>query len=239
VIKAGFIKKQVQKSQRDSKTTEFLRRLTFQVVDEALLKHYEQDYPMKCLQASVGIQNTLKSFGVNSRLVLGEACMAQVFANSHVIGWNGFWGEDHHHWLFTEYSEVVDLTIRYLHIHPAKRDNEQLEMPSVWWGTKDATSVINYLGTCFIEYPKLPEEDQIDLTVFEKLVQSHLEDTLEQKTVEEINFEPVISGMPSLNKLDQAGNPWVKKAFFVHQNSLPLPEDYQEKLDQAKEMTYE
>ncbi|ENM5895723.1 hypothetical protein NTH50_003915 [Vibrio mimicus] len=59
--------------------------------------------------------------------------MPQVFAeNSIAPRWNGFWGDDHHVWLMTEFGELVDLTIKYLHLYPVTKGNNQLEMPAIW-----------------------------------------------------------------------------------------------------------
>ena len=147
MIKKAFLDKQAIKAQNERRTSGFLRRLCFTVVENVLMQHYCDSYSMRCLQASLAISSILKKVGIKSQPYIGEVCVPQVFLDNKIAPkWNGFWGDDHHVWLMTEFGELVDLTIKYLHLHPVAKGNSQLEMPAIWWSeTSRLPNVIKYL----------------------------------------------------------------------------------------------
>ena len=84
LIKKTFIQNQVKKSKIEKKTSLFLRRLIFHVVDIALKKHYSENFSMKCLQSSVAIRILLEQNNIKSRELMGAVCVSQVFDDVHI-----------------------------------------------------------------------------------------------------------------------------------------------------------
>lgn len=225
MIKKTFIQKQIEKSKREKKTSLFLRRLIFYVVDIALKKHYSETFSMKCLQSSVAIRILLEQNGIKSRELMGAVCVSQVFNDeSKSPSWNGFWGDDHHIFLATEYNEFVDLTMQYLHLHPLSKGNEQLPVPAVWWSDSDQwPMILKYLPEIAKVNIMLAEEDNIDLDNFKILVLKEYENILNNSTVNEILFKPILNGIDSMNELYNNGNMWLKKSLIFQELDMPLP----------------
>ncbi|HCE3221409.1 TPA: hypothetical protein NG573_004851 [Vibrio parahaemolyticus] len=225
MIKKAFLDKQANKAQNERRTPDFLRRLCFTVVESMLKQHYSDSYSMRCLQASLAISSILKRVGIKSQAYTGEVCVPQVFHDNKIAPrWNGFWGDDHHVWLMTEFGELVDLTIKYLHLHPVAKGNGQLEMPAIWWS--DASrwpSVIKYLPQGPIAV-KLPNEEMIDLEVFQAKVDQKLSQILKSNSVQEVEFAPVLHGPESMNDLYAQGNPWLVKSAELQDGRLPYPQ---------------
>ncbi len=224
MIKQAFIKKQLEKTKRERETFLFLRRLIFYVVDRALIQHYPDTFSMKCLQASVAIRILLDLNGIRSREFMGAVCVSQVFEDeSKLPSWNGFWGEDHHVFLVTENNELVDLTMRYLHLHPLSKGNGQLPVPAIWWNDIDRwPTILKYIPEGAVEI-MLPEDETLDLEDFKKLVLKEYEMSLKNSTINEIVYEPILNGVDSLNKLHNKGNLWLKKSYIFEEQGIPLP----------------
>ncbi|HIF9244650.1 TPA: hypothetical protein ACX6Q3_003313 [Photobacterium damselae] len=225
MIKKAFLDKQAIKAQNERRTPNFLRRLCFTVVENVLRQHYSDSYSMRCLQASLAIASILKKVGIRSQAYTGEVCVSQVFLDNRIApSWNGFWGDDHHVWLMTEFGELIDLTIKYLHLHPATRGNKQLEMPAIWWS--DASrwpNIIKYLPQGPIAV-KLPIEEMIDLEVFQIKVDQELSQFMKSNSVQRVVFSPVLYGPESMNDLYSQGNPWVVKSAELQSSVLPYPQ---------------
>lgn len=230
MIKSSFLQKQIKKAHKEKRTPNFLRRLTFLIVDTALKKHYPESYPMKCLQSAIAINLVLERFGIKSRAYIGEVCVAQVFdTDNNYASWNGFWGEDHHVWSCNEFGEYIDLTIRYLHIHPATNRTGQIPMPAIWWeDTVDWPMVIKYLYQGPVD-PKLPVEEMKDLEDFKRSVASCLDDYLEKNSVQNVEFQPIIHGTKSMNELYEQGNLWLQKSLIFQEQNVQFPQRIQER----------
>lgn len=227
MIRTGFLQKQVQKSRRDRHTSQFLRRLVFSIVDEALHEHYGKDYPQKCLQASVGIQLVLKKLGIESKLWTGAVCFAQAYKNGlGQTGWAGFWDRDHHVWLMTEFMELVDLTISELHLHPAFSRRDAEPIPPLWWDDISAwPRTIRYLpeGAVAPVFQFETQEEMEDLERFKSLVLKTIEYYLAERKAENVTFGPVLEGEHSLNSLHEQGHPYLVKTLIFHQLKIPFP----------------
>ena len=233
MIKSTFINKQIEKSKRQKSTSPFLKKLIFSVVDKALKLHYGDSYSMKCLQSSVAIRSILDMYEIKSREYVGALCVSQVFErNDKLPSWNGFWDKDHHVWLHTEYGELVDLTINALHLHPASKKFVQLEVPSVWWGdTAEWPRLLKYLPDGAINL-ELPKEDEKDLEVFIKLVSKEYEAVIQNSSVNDIKYEPILHGVQSCNDLHASGNQWLVKSYFLQENNIPYPDWIQNRHNQ-------
>jgi hypothetical protein len=236
MIRTGFLQKQVQKSRRERRTTQFLRRFVFSVVDQALHEHYGKDYPEKCLQSSAAIQSVLSKLGIESKLWTGAACLAQAYKTApEQTGWGGFWDRDHHVWLVTEFMELVDLTISELHLHPASSRRDAEPIPPLWWDEiAEWPRTIRYLP----EAPVAPvfqfeeREDTEDMERFKALVLTTMERYMAGRRVEDVAFGPMLEGERSLNSLHSLGHPYVVKTFIVQQLNIPFPPWVQRRMDE-------
>ncbi|MBT6225663.1 MAG: hypothetical protein HOI47_03280 [Candidatus Scalindua sp.] len=226
MIKNSFLKKQIENAQKEKKTPKFLRRLTFFVVDRVLKCHYSDTFPEKCFQSSLAINMVLRRFEIRSEAFVGAVCVAQVFEEENRFpSWNGFWGEDHHIWSCTEFGEFVDLTIRYLHLHPDTKDNKQLPMPALWWeDTIDWPRVIKYLHQDQRPVkPGFSDDEMRDLEIFKQLILTELDTVLDTCSVQEIEFHPILHGINSMNELHAKGDPWLCKSIMFQDLNLPYP----------------
>jgi hypothetical protein len=233
LIKQEFLKKQMDKARSESRTPDFLRRLTFLVVDKVLTNHYKKTYSMKCLQSSLALSVVLNKFQIGSKACVGELCISQVFVDdTQEPGWNGFWGDDHHVWLYTEYGDLVDLSVKYLHEHPLKT-RKQYQVPAIWWS--DITQwphVIRYLQQGPVD-ARLGESDMRDLENFKDLVLYELEAFINTHSIEDVKFQPILDGSNSMNKLHAQGNQWLEKSIFLQNNNIPHPKRI---IDREKEI---
>ena len=233
MIKNSFLKKQIDKAKEKGKTPKFLRRLTFLVVDRALKKQYSETYSMKCLQSSLALSMVLDKFAIRSKPIVGGVCVAQVYDNNeNPPSWNGFWGDDHHVWVCSEFGEVVDLTIGYLHLHPTFKAKAQLPMPALWWeDTIDWPCIIRYLPQGPIKL-MLSDEEMRDLSTFKKNVSIELDTVLNANSVQEIEFHPILHGASSMNELHAKGDPWLRASLIFQELNLPYPILVQERIDE-------
>ncbi len=62
------------------------------------------------LMVSASCVEALKCFGIESRVMYGQAAWVEILEN-HKAVWTGFWGENFHFWVATQYGEVIDLNV--------------------------------------------------------------------------------------------------------------------------------
>ena len=224
MIKNSFLNKQMYKARKEKKVPIFLRRLVLLAVDNALKKHYPDTFPMKCLQSSLAINVILEELGIHSRAYLGALCVSQAFEKEgRIPNWNGFWGEDHHVWVCTEFGEFVDLTIHYLHLHPASSNTDQLQMPALWWEDTDRwPHIIQYLPDGVVK-PQLPEHEMKDLESFKSIAISEFKEILSSMSVQDVKFSPILHGTLSMNELHAEGYPWLRNSLFLEEHNIPHP----------------
>jgi hypothetical protein len=205
-------------------TPRALRDLIFRSVDRAAERHYAEAYPMKCLQCSVAIQRLLLRAGIESQLWVGAVCAAEVFEDPTVVGWGGFWGQDHHVWLVTQFHELVDLSIGRLYRHPRRKRTDGVPMPPVWW-TDIVTwpPVLKYLADSRTDVRLDPEETE-DLELFLAHVDSTFDACLRQKDIGQSHFGSVLGGPRSMNELYESGDQWVVRALFFQEHSIAMPD---------------
>lgn len=218
------ITQEAKDSSARKSTSVFLRELVFAIVDRAVSEHYRDLYPIKCLQSSAAIQVLLDRLGIKSNLFIGATCWAKVSTDGLPEGWNGFWGDDHHVWVATEFYELVDLTISKLHLHPASLNSPQREVPAVWWGDISRwPHVIKYLPTGRAGLG-LNESDLEDLELFKKRV-LRIFSEIGSGDLEIPCFPgPILHGPDCLNRLHSEGHAWVNDAYFFEKHNVPLPE---------------
>ena len=225
MIKRKFIDNQIQKSVRTRSTSLFLRRLVFQTVDSVARAHYGQDYAMKCLQTAAASRMLLEEMGIESRLMAGAVCVPKILINGQFGGWTGFWGDHHHVWLETEFSEVVDLTISQLHEHPRTRVSE-MQTPAIWWNQRNGwPPIIRYLFDSPLGGVSLSDnEEQASYIRLLVSVRELFSSTMTNRSVGDVAFAPLLGDIEELNVWTEKHHPWAIGALSVLRRGLPMPE---------------
>lgn len=223
MIGIDFLKSQITKSRNDDLTAPFLRHLIFQTVDTVAREHYPDDYSMKCAQVSGAIQHLLSHIGIRSTLIIGAACFAKVSPTKGFDGWTGFWGNDHHMWIQTEFHEIVDLSISQLHEHPRTVDKE-VQIPAFWWDQRPGTApLFKYLYDIQIDKIEMDEAPQATYMAFLAKVKDKFDDTVAASMDERIHFVPMLSTLTELNTLVTEGDSWASGALSILHNKILHP----------------
>ena len=224
MIKRQFIKKQIEKSHHTKCTTLFLRRLIFQTVDVVTRAHYGNQYCMKCLQTSTGVQILLAEMGIKSRLTFGAVCVPKILKTGEFGGWTGFWGDDHHVWLETEFGDVVDLSISQLHQHPRTKFPE-IKTPAVWWNQRHGwPPFIRYLFDTQVDKIELADaDDQTSYEEFSDKVKAEFSVALADKFVQDIAFSPMLDDVDQVKTWAEENNPWATGALTVLEYQIAFP----------------
>jgi hypothetical protein len=226
MISNEYLANQVAKSRIERRTTDFLRNLAIFTVRNSLHRHYGDNYSIRCLQSSCAFEIVLSTFGLKSRLWKGAACFAEAFANPpHTFSFGGFWDQDHHIWLFTEFGEIVDFTVSQLHLHPSAHSrSDTLQIPPIWWD--DVTTwpcAVRYIPDGPIKIA-LPADDMKDLEEFRKLVSSNLDENLKQLEPNDVPTVCILGGPDSMQRLYKSNHPWVVGVLRYETNGFPLPD---------------
>jgi hypothetical protein len=138
-----FVIKQVELSKARGLCTTDLKKVIFTSVSEALQLVYGQEKSMRCVESSVAIKTLLKRLGIESFLIKGSLRTIEIL-NGGSIRESGFWGENHHFWVMSQFAEIVDLTVSYLHLHPASYEKAAIPHPPVWCFEPDLPPAVQY-----------------------------------------------------------------------------------------------
>jgi hypothetical protein len=223
VIKRAFLKKQVARSKHDRRTTPFLRRLIFSVVDREARRRYAANYCMRCFPCSAAIAMLLKQIGIQSGIVAGAFCIAEVFDDPRHLSWGGFWDRDHHVWVMTEFGEVIDLSVSQLHRHPRSARDDAIATPAIWWSDSGIMPpIFRYLPDSVVHAVADPVE-AIDLDEFKIMVGLEFDRVLATSEVADIAFGSILDCMETLQAIKDAGDAWATKAFVIQRCGLPFP----------------
>lgn len=227
-IKLSFLRAQATKSIANRRTSRFLRRLILSAVDTAARQHYADQYSMKCLQVSAAVQFLLKTIDIESTLWVGATCFAEVYEQDGIAGWGGFWGIDHHVWLFSCFHELIDLSVSQMHHHPRHLRTDCIPIPAIWWNDPNQwPPVIRYLPDSKVDRVNLGQ-NQADLNDFLALTHHLFNEALQSKSADEINFGPILYGVDTMNELHQI-NPWLRRAIAFQDRGVPFPKWVQER----------
>lgn len=176
---------------------------------------------MKCLQTAAATAALLNRFGIKSRLWVGALCAAEVFEDGTAT-WGGFWGQDHHVWLTTEFSELVDLSITQLHRHPKSRRSDGIPIPAIWWNDLGRwPPVLRYMPDSPISIG-LEGPDRTDLEAFKSRVKEALEAEVARKNVSDIGFGPILENVGTMDLLHDR-NDWLTRAILFQDRNIPFP----------------
>jgi hypothetical protein len=225
LIKPAFLKTQKRKTQNDKRVSPFLRRLLASTIDRAAREHYGDAYCMKCVQTSQAMSRLLTRVDVRSKVWVGAFCAPEVFHDTALIKWGGFWGDEHHAWVVTEFSEVIDLSIAELVHHPCKVRSDGIPLPTVWWDDiGEQPSVIRYLPDTPIKASFADPAETADYDAFLGVVDALWNESLSTYRVDELHFMPMLEGPASMNRFHEAGHPWFVKAVLFQDRAVPFPD---------------
>ena len=224
MIPKSEIDDQVSEWRLKGQTAPFVQHFIMQIVDEAARKHYPKDYSMKCLQTAGAIRHLLQKFGIGSQLYAGAVCFTKVAPSGEYIGWTGFWGDDHHIWLHTEFNEIVDLSVSQLHNHPLTQGRE-LPVPAIWWDYRQGLpSIFKYLPDMPFAKIEMEDPEQTIYLKFLEYIDFLFDKYLSEKSPNDIFFERLLSHIGQLNEWTEAGDPWLNGSLEILDIQNPHPE---------------
>ena len=224
MIKRQFVEKQVRKSVGNKCTSTFLRKLVFQTVDSVARAHYGHDYAMKCVQTAAASRMLLEELGVKSQLMAGAVCVPKMLPNGNFNGWTGYWGDEHHVWLETEFNEVADLSISQLHEHPGTSVRE-MQTPAIWWNRRNGwPPIIRYMSDSPFGGILLSDvEEQASCERFLVSVRDEFASSMRNNIVNDVVFAPLLGDVEQLNVWTENRHPWAIGALSVLRGAIPMP----------------
>jgi len=226
MISSEYINIQTEISHSEKRTSGFIREYVFFVVHKALLKYYGENYSTRCLQSSAAINMLLSGFGIKSTIFTGSICTIEVHKTGDTVdwSWSGFWGKEHHIFVISEFSDLIDFTIGQLHLHPHTINHNSLPMLPFWWSPINKwPPLIKYLPESPVEISLAPNEMN-DLNNFLICVTEINKNILQNYSPDDIKFWPIITGIEALNEITQSGNAWLNYASRFCSQGIELPE---------------
>jgi hypothetical protein len=140
------------------------------------------------------------------------------------LGWHGFWGDDHHVWLVTEFGELVDLALSQLHLHPSSKRPDSLPIPAIWWRPLDHwPPIIRYLPHAPIAIQLKPSE-MLELQKIKDVALQLMGSEMLSPHAPPLTVSPILLDVNSLNALDHAGWPWLRACRVFNERELPWPD---------------
>lgn len=220
------LKKEIKISKANKRTSLELKKYFLTLTSIKLINHYGENYSDRCLQASLGIKYLLACSGIRSYLVTGSVCIPNASMSPREIGWQGFWGQDHHYWLLNEFGELIDLAIHQVNLHPRSLRTNRHDPHPIWWNNcRYLPSFIKYLPlkaykirqTFHLEEPL---ENEKMVTFLESIKRENIQFP---KNYTAPKFEKVLSNMDNLIEWDNQDDPWTNSMRLFNDNPLPLP----------------
>jgi hypothetical protein len=226
MISANFISEQIKKSKSERRTSSFIRNFVFYIVDKALKEQYGENYSVRCLQSSAGIQRMLQKFDIESKLYTSSFCTIEILIEGDKTewAWGGFWDKDHHVIAVSEYSDLIDLSISQLYQHPGSGIKNAIPIPALWWTPLNNWPMhIKYLPESPVAI-ELPPEEMNKFNNYLNRVDEIADEALQKINSEDVNFTPMITGIDSLNKMTEDGNLWLILCRRIVEQGIKYPE---------------
>ncbi|MFA6238137.1 MAG: hypothetical protein WC635_12460 [Bacteriovorax sp.] len=225
-MKTFNLKKEIRTSKKNKRTTLELKKYFFTLTSSLLSNHYGENYSDRCLQASLGIKYLLSCAGIESFLVQGALCIPVIRKEHFEFGWQGFWDQDHHFWLITEFGEHIDLTIHQANIHPAFTGSKQHTPTPIWWNNfSNMPSVLKYLNLTIY-----PAKQSVELQEKEEneALQSFLaniksKNTKFQREYTQSSFEKILSTSEDMILWENQKDPWLMGLRIYNDNPIEFP----------------
>lgn len=221
------LKLEIKNAKKYKRTSIELKKYFLTLTHNVLIKHYGENYSDKCLQSSLAIKYLLACSGIKSVLVLGAVCMPVSSRQFGDFGWQGFWDQNHHHWIVNEYGEMIDLTIHQINRHPQSMNINRYDPPPVWWNNYgNQLSIIKYLPeTTFRRSDEInliePEEQERLSAFLEDIKREHARF---QARYIAASFDKVLCAVSNLTDWTNQSHPWAKGLLYYNDNFLALPE---------------
>jgi hypothetical protein len=214
MITRDEIQSELAQSFEHRQTTGPLRRLVLSIVDRAARRHYGETYPTRCVQTATVISLLLEQFGIESQVWGGafsypERLKVIATAGSGALAspaWGGFWGENHHAWVVTEFCELVDLSVSQSHADLRHGDDRPHQIPAIWWRDKYFPSPLRYR---FQGRANLNDGLQQDVGEFAAVVGDEFSTLIAGGSIKALSFEPLLEDSSSIESLRIAAFPWI------------------------------
>jgi hypothetical protein len=199
----------VKRSRQAGRTAEPIIRGVLGIVDRRLREAYGANYSDRCLQASLAVRDALDELGLTARVCCGEVCLCQGYAGrSDEIAWEGFWGQNLHYWVWTQFDELVDLTISQLCLHPTSLRPDGFVIPPIWWQTLEALPpTLHYIGQGMVSTCNLPPSEAAELAELASQVRRDIHEPAFRRGNTALG--PVLTGPDSWARLADQHHPWV------------------------------
>lgn len=173
------------------------------------------------LLVAAACSEALKAFGIESRVMYGQAAWIEVMQD-HSVVWAGCWGKNIHFWVATQYGEVVDLNTSVAHRTRA-HDNlavKALFSPPMLWSA-EVPVFYRYVPEGVAELELTEEKDRHN---FETVLREIREKcTPEKVQAEEQDFpnEPILC--PERKLLDDSGGTFKQFDRALSVRGIPQP----------------
>ena len=211
MVESPYLSKAIKETKKRNSTSYYIKHGVLLSVDYALCLVYGKNYSMKCFQSSLAIQYLLELIGIHSQVHGGAACFGRALENECcTIGWSGFWGDETHAWVVTEFRELIDLTISQLHIHPKSQTQDEA-VPIIWYSPIDKFPVIIRYEPSGEAKGKLLPQEWAEVDKLKVLAQERFEKYFQSPLLEPNLPAPLLTGPESLQRLHNAGNRWLNK----------------------------
>jgi hypothetical protein len=164
-------------------------------------------------------------------MVVGSVCVIEIFKENEKINWQwgGFWNEEHHIFAISEFSDLIDLTISQLHLHPNSENRNFFPLLPFWWSPLTKwPPLIKYIPEKNAEL-HLNEREMSEIENFLATVSKTADELKTNMQIEEIEQFPLLTGSDSLNYYTEQGNEWLVWAKKIAYKGISLPEAIIEK----------
>lgn len=232
MISEEFLRSLIPESEAAKLTPNFVRQLTFAVVDLALRKEFGNTFAERTMEAALAVKLLLKQFEIEADPFIVDVCYAQVYENSKEYGWSGFWDKEEHIILVTQFGEIVDLPVSRRHEHPDNRREDALPIPAIWWNPSEA------MPSHFLYLPKgrlsleIEERDKTRMDAFLQKVAETGNDIIGKADSTDDLYAPILVSEQSIKKLREANHPWIVAADTAKIDNWPLPDYMQQRMEE-------
>jgi hypothetical protein len=164
-------------------------RIVTKVVDRITGDRVE--FPLMVAAACV---EALKNFGIESRVMYGQAAWIEVLED-HSVVWAGCWGENIHFWVATQQGEVVDLNTSVAYKKRAHDNSvKPLYSPPMLWSV-EVPKFYRYVpeGVAELELTEARDEQRWE-TVKREILEKCTPESISKNEGAELDFpnEPIL-----------------------------------------------
>lgn len=205
-------------------TTPIIRHLIATTVSRSAKSVYGKAFSTKCTQSSVAVKHLLSRVGIKSQLIAGAVCYLRAEAKTGTPNmWSGFWGSDHHAWVFTEFEELVDISISALNEHPCTTIPE-LAPPALWWPVNlGSPHFFRYLSDLEFQTLEFEGSEQVLFKKFMEMVDSQFDQICQNLSPNDFHYPNLLGGDGELGRLIDEQHPYLTVVINETHETTPLP----------------